>query len=102
MLAYAMWPSDRVAVASGAEFISRAPRNERLTMCFCSACGGNLMAESGATRLVDVFPMILKNFRFEPIAHVNYAERVIDMRDGLPKFRDMPQAAGGSGERIVE
>jgi hypothetical protein len=102
MLAYALWPDALVTVTKGADLIKRAPRNERLNMCFCSDCGGNLMAESNVTGLIDVFPMILTGFRFEPAAHVNYAERVKDMPDGLPKFRDMPEAAGGSGEMISE
>ena len=60
------------------------------------------MAVSSAAGVTDVFPMIIKDFDFQPASHVNYAERVIDMRDGLPKFRDMPEIAGGSGKMVVE
>ena len=34
--------------------------------------------------------------------HVNYAETVLPMNDGLPKFRDFPSDFGGSGEMIAE
>ena len=37
-----------------------------------------------------------------PQLHVNYAETVLPMRDGLPKLRDFPAEMGGSGEIIAE
>jgi hypothetical protein len=43
--------------------------------------------------LVDVFA------EFKPSVHVNYAETVLSMRDGLPRFKDFPAEFGGSGEQ---
>jgi hypothetical protein len=34
--------------------------------------------------------------------HLNYAEAVLPLRDGLPKLRDMPKEAGGTGEQMPE
>ena len=34
--------------------------------------------------------------------HVNYAETVLPMRDGLPKLKDFPKEFGGSGEVVPE
>jgi hypothetical protein len=34
--------------------------------------------------------------------HVNYAETVLPMRDGLPKLKDVPSEFGGSGETVLE
>jgi hypothetical protein len=34
--------------------------------------------------------------------HVNYAETVLPMRDGLPKLKDFPSEFGGSGETVLE
>jgi len=39
---------------------------------------------------------------FAPGVHVNYAETVLPMRDGLPKLKDFPAEFGGSGEAIAE
>ena len=39
---------------------------------------------------------------FAPGVHVNYAETVLRMKDGLPKFRDFPADLGGSGEAVPE
>ena len=34
--------------------------------------------------------------------HINYAESVLPMRDGLPKFKAVPAEFGGSGEQMAE
>jgi hypothetical protein len=34
--------------------------------------------------------------------HVNYAESVLPMQDGLPKLKDFPRSLGGSGEVVAE
>jgi hypothetical protein len=52
--------------------------------------------------LVDVFAATLPSLDFRPGLHVNYAETVLPMRDGLPKFKDFPAEFGGSGERVAE
>ena len=51
--------------------------------------------------LVDVFAAMLPTLTFTPGVHVNYAETVLPMRDGLPKLKDFPEAFGGSGEVIA-
>jgi len=52
--------------------------------------------------LVDVFAAILPALKFSPGVHVNYAETVLPIKDGLPKFKDFPAEFGGSGEQIAE
>jgi hypothetical protein len=52
--------------------------------------------------LVDVFAATIPTLAFTPGVHVNYAETVLPIRDGLPKLRDFPAEFGGSGEAIAE
>jgi hypothetical protein len=52
--------------------------------------------------LVDVFTATLPSLDFQPGVHVNYAETVLRMKDGLPKMKDFPEAFGGSGETVPE
>jgi hypothetical protein len=52
--------------------------------------------------LVDVFTATIPTLVFVPGVHVNYAETVLPMRDGLPKLKDFPAEFGGSGEVIAE
>lgn len=101
-IAYSLWPTPHVHVTKGEDVLGAAPRNDNITNRFCTRCGGNVMSESSFAGLTDVFPAIITGFAFEPSGHVNYAERMVDVRDGLPKFKDMPEPAGGSGEMIPE
>jgi len=52
--------------------------------------------------VIDVFAATLPTLAFRPSLHVNYAETVLPLRDGLPKFRDFPSEFGGSGEQVPE
>jgi hypothetical protein len=52
--------------------------------------------------LVDVFAATIPELDFRPGVHVNYAETVLPMRDGLPKLKDFPSEFGGSGETVME
>ena len=60
------------------------------------------MTDHPTLGLVDVFAATLPTLPFAPGVHVNYAETVLPMRDGLPKFRDFPAAFGGSDEHVPE
>jgi hypothetical protein len=51
--------------------------------------------------LTDVPAGGIQGLDYQPTIHVHYAERVMPVRDGLPKFAGMP-AADGTGEQIAE
>ena len=51
---------------------------------------------------IVIGPATLPSLDFAPGVHVNYAETVLPMRDGLPKLKDFPEAFGGSGEAMAE
>jgi hypothetical protein len=52
--------------------------------------------------MIDVFSATIPGLAFVPQVHVNYAETVLPMRDGLPKLKDFPSEFGGSGEVVPE
>jgi len=52
--------------------------------------------------LVDVFSATLPTLKYSPGVHVNYAETVLPVKDGLPKLKDFPVEFGGSGEQIAK
>ena len=52
--------------------------------------------------VVDVYASVLLDFPFKPEMHVYYGEKMISMRDGLPKYRDVPAEMGGSGEVLPD
>jgi hypothetical protein len=100
--AFSLWKPEAVRVTSGAENVatfSKTPMSERR---YCAKCGGHLMANHPPLGLVDVFAATLPTLKFTPGVHVNYAESVLPMRDGLPKLKDFPEAFGGSGVMMAE
>jgi hypothetical protein len=52
--------------------------------------------------LTDVHAGIQPGLDIRPSVHLNYAETVLPMKDGLPKLRDNPAEVGGSGETVPE
>ena len=60
------------------------------------------MSEHPGMGLVDVYAAILPELPFAPGLHVFYAEGKVKVKDGLPKFKDMPADFGGSGETVPE
>ena len=49
-----------------------------------------------------LYAATIPTLKFSPGVHVNYAETVPPMRDGLPKFKDFPKEFGGSGDLVIE
>src|SRR5262245_55214225 len=91
--------------------VARFSKRQRLTASFLQAShrhsasfpsGGHLMTNHPPLGLVDVFAATLPTLKFKPAVHVNYAETVLPIRDGLPKFKDFPAEFGGSGTQIAE
>jgi len=87
---------------SGAENIATFAKTQLSERKYCAKCGGHLMANHPPLGLVDVFAATLPGLPFQPGVHINYAETVLPMKDGLPKLRDFPAEFGGSGEAVPE
>ena len=100
--AFSLWSPDSVEVTKGAEHIATFVKTELSHRQYCRLCGGHLMANHPPLKMVDVFAATISDFPFAPQIHVNYAETVLPMRDGLPKLKDFPAEAGGSGETVPE
>ncbi len=60
------------------------------------------MTNHPSLKLIDVFAATLPTLKFSPGVHINYAETVLPMRDGLPKMKDFPGEFGGSGVQMAE
>jgi hypothetical protein len=100
--AFSLWPPQAVEVVKGAEHLATFQKTPLSQRQYCRVCGGHLMAAHPPLNLVDVFAATIPDLPFAPQVHVNYAETVLPMRDGLPKFKDFPAEAGGSGETVPE
>ena len=107
--AFTLWKPDSIKLISGKANIDAFDKNpgsndESLKSIrkWCKTCGGHLYTEHPGMGLIDVPSAVIKNFTFKPAFHVHYQETVQPMHDGLPKFKDLPAEAGGSGEELAE
>jgi hypothetical protein len=100
--AFTLWKPDAVRVIAGAELVGMFQKTPNSQRQYCRRCGGHLMNNHPKLGLIDVYAATLPTLKFKPSIHINYAETVLPMRDGLPKLKDFPAEFGGSGERIAE
>ncbi|MDR6757604.1 hypothetical protein J2Y48_002901 [Mycoplana sp. BE70] len=100
--AYALWRSGNVKITRGAEFIGHYNKSGMSDRQFCMKCGGHIMSAHPDLGLTDVRAAVVPGLTFEPTVHLNYIECVLPVRDGLPKLKDFPAEAGGSGETVPE
>jgi hypothetical protein len=100
--AFSLWRPEDVRVTAGAENLATYKKTAMSERQYCAKCGGHLMTNHPTLGLVDVFAATLPELSFQPGVHVNYAETVLPMKDGLPKLRDFPKEFGGSGEAVAE
>lgn len=100
--AFTLWSPAAVSVTRGADNLGQYSKNPTSIRKYCKTCGGHVLTDHPTWNIVDVYAAVLPSLKFEPKLHVAYAEKVVAVRDGLPKFKDMPADMGGSGETLPE
>jgi hypothetical protein len=100
--AFTLWKPDNVKVVKGAEHIGTFTKTPVSNRQYCKTCGGHVMADHPPLGLTDVYAATIPGLPFKPSVHVNYAETVLPMKDGLPKLKDFPAEFGGSGAFVAE
>ena len=100
--AFTLWPSAEVTVIKGRSDLGSFKKTDMSERTFCTKCGGHVMTAHPPLGLIDVYAATIPTLPFKPALHVNYAETVLPMKDGLPKLRDFPASFGGSGIEIAE
>lgn len=100
--AFTLWEPEQVKVVKGKQHLLQFNKTENSDRKWCAKCGGHVMAGHPGLKLIDVYAAILPSVEFNPGIHVNYAESVLRMKDGLPKMKDFPADFGGSGDLVPE
>lgn len=100
--AAALWPSTSVKVVKGAGNLGLWKRTENSHRQFCKSCGAAVLVGHPGMGMTDVPAGSVAGLKYTPALHVNYGEKVMPVRDGLPKFKDFPKEFGGSGETLPE
>jgi hypothetical protein len=100
--AFSLWKPDAVKITKGEDGIGVYHKTEKSYRKFCKTCGGHLLTDHPLWGLIDVYAATIPSYHHEPQLHVNYAETVLRIKDGLPKMKDLPKEMGGSGETLPE
>lgn len=100
--AFTLWKEGDVRVTKGEESLGSFNKAKFSERRFCTKCGGHVLVQHPSIGMIDVHASTLPSVDFRPAVHLNYAETVLPMKDGLPKLRDFPAEIGGSGEAMAE
>ena len=100
--AFTLWKPESFKITAGEKNIGVYNKTPRSARKFCKTCGGHLFAEHPQWNLIDVFAATIPEFPFKAGVHVHYQETVLPIKDGAPKFKDIPKDMGGSGQTINE
>ena len=100
--AASLWPAANVRITKGADLLGTYKRTDASHRKFCQRCGTPVLIDHPALGMVDVPAGGIRGLAYQPTIHVHYGEKVMPVRDGLPKFKDMPGDFGGSGVQLAE
>ena len=100
--AFSLWKPDSVRITRGADSIGSYAKTPTSVRKWCKTCGGHLLTEHPQWGLTDVYAATIPSLPFKPGVHVHYQETVLNIRDGLPKQKDVPKEMGGSGQLLAE
>lgn len=107
--AFTLWKPEVMKITQGADKIDAYEKNPgtedetvKSIRKWCKTCGGHIFTEHPAMGLIDVYAVTIPDLTFKAGVHTHYQETVLPMKDGLPKMRDLPAEAGGSGIEISE
>ena len=100
--AFSLWPPGSVRITKGEEKIGTFNKTENAYRKFCKTCGGHVFSDLPGFDLVEVYPDVVPDLVHEPTVHLFYQSKTVVVRDGLPKFKDLPAEFGGSGETLPE
>ena len=100
--AFTLWKPDALEVLEGENNLEEYHKTTNSYRKWCRTCGGHLFTGHPNFDLVDVYAALIPDYPFKPELHIHYQEAVMNIKDGLPKMKDLPKEMGGSGEVLPE
>ena len=107
--AFTLWSPEALKVTQGQEKLASFDKNSAKNKgevlserTWCQRCGSHVFTKHPKMGLIDVPSPLIPDLEFIPAFHVHYQEHVMPFKDGLPKYSDLPEPAGGSGKLMNE
>ena len=100
--AFTLWKPEAVNVTQGADNIGAYNKTPQSYRKWCKTCGGHILIEHPLIGLIDIPAAVIPDFPFKAGVHVHYQEKVLQIRDGMLKLKDIPEEMGGSGDEMPE
>ena len=107
--AFTLWKPSTIKITEGLDKLAGFDKNPISgddtivsNRVWCKTCGGHLYTDHPTMGLFDIPAAVIKKLKFKPMFHVHYQESVLHMVDNLPKFKDLPKEAGGTGIDLNE
>ena len=100
--AFSLWAPDAIRVTHGQASLRTTNKTKDSDRQWCAKCGGHVMTGHPGMGLTEVCAAIVPELPFQPAVHVHYQDAVLRIPDGLPKMKDLPTEAGGSGLELPE
>lgn len=101
MAGFTLWKADQVKITKGSEFLGKFHSSDISDRRYCTKCGTHVMIDHATLGLADTRTPV-PGVTFKPTVHLNYSEKILAVKDGLPKLADFPKEIGGSGETLPE
>lgn len=101
-----LFPADKVKLADGAKTIGTNSKTQDRKSC--AHCGGALFSDMPGFKMVMVPAGMFvsekgtKQPAFTPTFHIQYDWRILDVKDGLPKYHTLPKSMGGDDKLCAE
>lgn len=100
--AFTLWQPAAIEITRGHDNIGIYSKTPRSLRNWCRHCGGHLFTEHPQFGVVDVYAAVIREFSFQPGVHVHCQHSVLPIRDGMPRFKDLPEDMGGSGTTLSD
>ena len=100
--AFSLWAPESVTITQGADKVGSFAKTPASHRKFCTDCGGHIMSEHPDMNMTDVYLNVVEGLDHEGTMHIFYGEKTLSVKDGLPKWKDMPEEFGGSGTLLDE
>ena len=99
-----LWPRHKVQFVKGENKLRHYSKtgHAEAGLYSCGVCNGPVGVYLFEAGLFDIFAGLVRDLTFTPTVHINYENAILPIKDGLPKFKGMPEDFGGSGEIMAE